>query len=1555
MLGKCLTIFRKPHVNGLKVYLFTTSLFVSVPAFAASSATDYTVAAGSNYSVSNSQNINLTNNGSTFINSSGRIAGTTTNNGMLNNSGTLNNTTNSGTFYLTRGTTGSIVNLASGSIRATFGTMGDVNNYGSMTLSAAETLNIINQQDATFSNLSGTINGSFENSGTAKLSATAIQGGLTNHASGTFTTNSIIGSDVSNSGILNLNGSAMVQGNVVSDGGTVTLSGMGVYVLGTLEANGGTFNVINGAVNALSGTANGTLTGTLIINRAGNALYSGVMSGPGGISLSGGVQSFSGQNTYTGMTAVSANAALNLSGSIAGSLTNNSSAANPTIITSTGKVFGNVLNIGQLTVNGTIGGLVNNSNTGVIQAASNAVFEQSLINSGTATLSSSSVIKGNVTDTTGSTFNLTGSSQVLGDVNNAGTANINTNATVVGNFTNSTVLNMDAATIQGALSNIGVMTIQNNSHVGSVENKSGTATFSDSTIAGAAVNDSGGTLTLNAGTVDSVANAGTLLLAKNNTVLHNTTNTSGTLTLDGNTINGQLLANGGTFDVTANGATIGSLSGSANGTLDGLLTLATADNTYSGTLSGTGGVSVSASGTQVFSGNNAYTGTTQITSGILAINGDQSTATGDTLVNATATLSGTGTLGGNTVIQSGGTLTPGDVTSHVGILSMAQNLTLASGSSQNFYLGQTNIAGGAYNSLVAVQGDLTLGGTLSITPNTAGPNVNNNSLDPGLYRLYTYGGTLSGAADQTLAPTSVAPGATASLQTSIDHQVNLVINYGNLTFWDGGSTTNRSNNTVDGGSGTWDAQTGTNDLNWTDKTGQTNGPWVNGQFVVYAGNAGTVTVQDTYNGVTNNVVASGMQFANNDGKIYTVTGDNIYANSASTLIRVGDGTTAGASITAILDTVLNDQLVSGGTSLVKTDLGTLIITKDQTYQGATSINGGVLQLGNGGTSGALAAGTAIHNNGVLAINHSGTFTLAQSIDGTGGLAQNGAGTTVLSANSTYTGATTVTQGTLEVDGSITSSSVDVSNGGTLSGSGSVGDTVIGSGGTLATPDVQNSVRVAGNLQTAQNSTLALQGTDQLSGKVLNLQGTQYQQLQSNTLSVAGSAALSGTVVLNVTPATSLKLNEYYTILTTGNGFLQKTYSLQTNLSSPYTFISPSLYYNGNDLDVLMARNSLSFASVTNTRNERETAQMLDRVPQSSAIVGAMEHLNAAQARRSMNTLSGEVHASARTALVQDSFLLRQAAMERLDTADCNKGYVDDTLHTASLKTGRKDEGCLSEQTVLWGQAYGSLGHNGGDGNAAALHHSTTGFIMGVDTPILNNTWRIGSMLSYGRTMFDVGSGRGSSGHGNTVSLGGYAGTHWGALTLKLGAAYTWNMLSLQRNVAFPGYADRLSSSYLGGTAQGFGELGYRLYMGRSIAEPFANVAYVNLHTNGYHEHGGAAALRGAGMDTGVTFSTFGVKASSSFHAGRLLLIPHGSVAYRHAFGLTTPTTHMLFAAGGSGSMDIAGTPLSTDAVVLDTGLSARLSDRIKIGLSYTGQYGAQSVESGVKASMLLKF
>ena len=1554
MLGNLVMVFQKTRFNGLKFYLFTSSLFASIPSFASGSPTGYTVNSGDSYVVSNSLNTDLTNNGTVTVTSTGTVTGVTTNNSIFNTSGSINTLNNSGQFSSIGGYASDIYNATSGTITGRDGGAGTITNYGTVNVSGFDTSDVTNAQGASFTNNNATTNGNIDNSGTANLSSGMVIGNVTNQSTGTLTTSATIAGSVDNYGAMTLSDRGMVQGDVTNHSGNFTLSGQQANVFGTLNALGGTFTVTAGAVNALSGSANGVLNGLLIINRANNAVYSGSLSGSGALSISNGSLTLSGVNTNSGSTSVSSNGQLILTGSLAGALSNTSKMARATTIASGGKVSGNIINTGGMIVKGTIGGLTVNISSATIEASNNATFNLSIINSGTINMSGTSVIKQSVTNTLGSTFNLTDSSKILRQVSNAGTFTINTNAQVSGDFANSTVLNMDSGSILGTLANTGVMTIQNGSQIGSVNNKSGTATLTNSTVQGTVTNSTNGTLTITGGSAESATNSGIMTLGKNNTISGNVTNTSGTLTLDANTINGTLAANGGSFFVTTNGSNLGALSGTANGTLDGQLALTSADSTYSGILSGMGGVKITASGKQIFDGNNSYTGTTEVDAGTLVVNGDQSAANGGTLVGNTATLSGTGTLGGTTTIAQGGTLTPGDVLTHVGTLNIANSLTLAQGSSQQFYIGQTNASGGTYNSFVAVGGDLTLGGTLNITANPDGPSVSKGHLDAGLYRLYTYGGALSGAANQSMGTTNVAANGIVSLQTSIAHQVNLIVDYKSLTFWDGGTAGKHANATVDGGSGIWNTdQTG---QNWTDKTGVTNGPWTNNGFVVYAGNAGTVTVQDSLNGVRSNVTTSGMQFANNDGKIYTITGDNLYAAARTTTIRVGDGTTTGASITAVLDAVMDDTSVSGGTTLVKTDLGTLIITKDQTYTGGTTIAAGVLQLGNGGTAGSLAAGSTIYNNGRLAINHSGTFTLDQSISGTGGLEQNGAGTTVLSAGNSYTGNTTITQGTLEVDGSIASShSTVASNTGVLTGTGTVGNTVIAQGGTLAPQGTQGNMTVQGTLQTDKNSTLALSGNGQLSGRTMTLQGMQYQQLQSGSVTVTDSASLAGNVALTVEPSTRFKMNDYYTLLTTGSGFTHTSYALQTNLTNLYTFISPSLFYNGNDLDVLLARNAVRFATVANSRNERETAQMLDRMPADNAMVQAIEVLNTNEARQSMNAISGEMHASARTALIQDSLFVRQAAMDRLDTAECGNGHVDDTLHTASLKTGRKDEGCLAGQAVLWGQAYGSLGHNGGDGNAASMHHSTTGFIMGVDAPFMDDAWRIGALLSYGRSMFDVSSGRDSSGHSNNVSIGGYAGTHWGALNLKLGAAYTWNMLSMQRTVAIPGYNDRLSSNYLAGTAQGFGELGYRLHTRYGLAEPFANVAYVNLHTNGYHEHGGAAALQGRGMDTGGTFSTFGVKASSTLHAGKMLLIPHASFAYRHAFGLTTPTAHALFTAGGSGSMDSAGVPLSVDSAVIEAGLTARLSERIKIGLSYLGQYGNQSVESGVKASVQLKF
>jgi autotransporter-associated beta strand protein len=136
--------------------------------------------------------------------------------------------------------------------------------------------------------------------------------------------------------------------------------------------------------------------------------------------------------------------------------------------------------------------------------------------------------------------------------------------------------------------------------------------------------------------------------------------------------------------------------------------------------------------------------------------------------------------------------------------------------------------------------------------------------------------------------------------------------------------------------------------------------------------------------------------------------------------------------------------------------GTMIFTGANTYAGGTTIDGATLQLGNGGASGSIVGDVV--DNGTFAINRSDTsFTLANAISGTGAFVQAGPGTTILTANNSYAGPTTVAAGTLRVSGSIAgSSAVTVNSGATLGGTGTVtgrvASTTINAGGTLAPGD-----------------------------------------------------------------------------------------------------------------------------------------------------------------------------------------------------------------------------------------------------------------------------------------------------------------------------------------------------------------------------------------------------------------------------------------------------------------------------------------------------------------------
>ena len=141
------------------------------------------------------------------------------------------------------------------------------------------------------------------------------------------------------------------------------------------------------------------------------------------------------------------------------------------------------------------------------------------------------------------------------------------------------------------------------------------------------------------------------------------------------------------------------------------------------------------------------------------------------------------------------------------------------------------------------------------------------------------------------------------------------------------------------------------------------------------------------------------------------------------------------------------------------------------------------------------------NELITGLNNLST-TVSGVITGTGGsLVKTGSGTLTLSGINSYTGSTTVNAGTLIVDGSIAPSSLTtVNSGGTLGGTGTVGNTQINSGGVFApgSGSAGTSMTVAGNLA-FQSGALYL---------------VQVNSSTASLANVTGTASLAGTVDAN---------------------------------------------------------------------------------------------------------------------------------------------------------------------------------------------------------------------------------------------------------------------------------------------------------------------------------------------------------------------------------------------------------------------------------------------------------
>ncbi|EBI5134009.1 AIDA autotransporter-like protein ShdA [Salmonella enterica] len=513
---------------------------------------------------------------------------------------------------------------------------------------------------------------------------------------------------------------------------------------------------------------------------------------------------------------------------------------------------------------------------------------------------------------------------------------------------------------------------------------------------------------------------------------------AGTLILNAeNTYTGGTTISGGTLVATNVDAL-----GSGDVTDDATLELNTG-GTFDNVISGSGQVVKSGDDVLTLSGANSYSGGTLISDGTLVASNVEALGSGDVTDNATLELNTGGTFD-NAISGSGKVEKSGD-----------DALTL---SGANTYTGGTLISDGtlvASNVEALGTGDVTNNATLEL--NTGGTFDNAISGSGQVVKSGDDVLTLSGAnsysggtliSDGTLVASNVEALGTGDVTDDATLELNT-----------GGTFDNAI-----GGSGNV-VKSGADTLTLSGSNSYTGGTLINGGTLV-ASNVEALGTGDVTNNATlelntggdfiNNIGGTGRVEKSGDDTL-TLSGSNTYTGGtlinggtlvASNVEALGTGDVTDNATLALNTGGTFDNAISGSGQVVKSGDETLTLSGTNSYTGGTTISGGSLVATN-----VEALGTGdVTDNAVLELNTGGDF--ANNIGGTGSVVKSGDKTLTLSGTNSYTGGTTINDGTLVATSVDALGSGDVTDNATLelNTSGTFDNVISGSGQVVKSGD-----------------------------------------------------------------------------------------------------------------------------------------------------------------------------------------------------------------------------------------------------------------------------------------------------------------------------------------------------------------------------------------------------------------------------------------------------------------------------------------------------------------------
>ena len=574
-------------------------------------------------------------------------------------------------------------------------------------------------------------------------------------------------------------------------------------------------------------------------------------------------------------------------------------------------------------------------------------------------------------------------------------------------------------------------------------------------------------------------------------------------------------------------------------------------------------------------------------------------------------------------------------------------------------------------------------------------------------------------------------------------------------------------------------------------------------------------------------------------------------------------------------------------------------------------------------------------------------TWSNDISGKGGLTLGGTGALTLTGTDTYTGATIVNGGVLEVAGSIVSPTT-VNSGGALAGAGSTGNVTVNSGGVLAPGALlsMGQLTINGALVFNAGSSLLVRATPTASDSVLVNGKT---TVNGGTVNVAAGSG-------NYAPSTR------YTLIDATGGVTGQFSGVTTNLA----FLTPWLNYDANDVYLSLNRNNISFGAVAATQNQRAvgnglTVASLGNVSVNGGLVlNAFYNLSAPQAQAALDATSGAGLATANSSALQTGSSVASAIADqgyfwvsggKNDASGISHptpalSYVELPAHKSPIVV--KDAPAPERDWRVWGTFLGggaNVTADAGRGTAAS-NSSFYGGVAGLDYQVQSN-WLVGAAVGGSDTHFNVSS-LSTSGNTSAFHAGLYTAYTFGpGYYAQVSETFGSYDSSTKRYAGFGGlWPENLSGNFNSTEWRTRAEFGRQLDFGAYKVTPFIAGEFARLSTGSYSETGGLAgnalALSVKSQTTESAPIFLGAKLTSTYAVGGgWVATPNLSLAWIHEFSPDRNLSAALLSLSGS-DFSVTGARAASNLAQVKFGGQLAAGNGFAVFAEFQGEFSSSS-------------